>query len=236
MAFAAGAYAFPGGGVDPRDERPIGWAGPAPARWAERLGLDAALARAVVCAAVRETYEECGVLLAGPDADAVVTDAVGAGWEADRRALVAGELSFADFLDRRELVLRSDLLSPWARWITPEFEERRYDTWFFLAALPPGQCARDVSGEADRTEWVAPAVATAGYDRGELRMLPPTVATMRALVPFATVAEAFEAGARRDLAPVLARAEVTGDRIELHWPGHEEFRRNIPLTSRGADR
>ena len=57
-------------------------------------------------------------------------------WEADRAALVAHDLAFADFLARRDLVLRSDLLGPWARWITPEFEERRYDTWFFLALLP----------------------------------------------------------------------------------------------------
>src|SRR3954470_10812961 len=68
MAFAAGAYAFPGGGVDPRDERPVRWAGPSLAEWALRLGVDTTGAQAVVCAAVRETFEESGVLLAGPDA------------------------------------------------------------------------------------------------------------------------------------------------------------------------
>src|SRR6478735_8924674 len=65
MAFAGGAYAYPGGGVDPRDEQPVRWAGPALEEWAERLGLDdPAQAQAVVCAAVRETFEEAGVLLA----------------------------------------------------------------------------------------------------------------------------------------------------------------------------
>lgn len=247
MAFAGGAYAYPGGGVDPRDERPIGWAGPSLAEWAGALGLgtDLAGAQAVVCAAVRETFEEAGILLAGPDTGSVAADLSGDDWEADRRALVARELSFADFLARRELVLRSDLLSPWARWITPEFEERRYDTWFFLAALPDGQrtrdASRDASGEADRAEWLGPAAAAAGYDRGELVMLPPTIATLRALVPFGTVAAALTAGRERDLAPVLASAEVTDGRIVLSWPGYEEFTREIPLLpeqpeTRGAER
>src|SRR3954469_25714240 len=68
MAFAGGAYAYPGGGVDPRDERMVAWAGPSRAQWARRLGLDesdATQAQAIVCAAVRETFEEAGVLLAG---------------------------------------------------------------------------------------------------------------------------------------------------------------------------
>lgn len=119
MAFAGGAYAYPGGSVDPRDERPVAWAGPSRAQWAVRMGVDPATAQAIVCAAVRETFEEAGVLLAGASADTVVADTTGEDWEADRAALVAHELSFADFLGRRGLVLRSDLLGAWARWITP---------------------------------------------------------------------------------------------------------------------
>lgn len=121
MAFAGGAYAYPGGGVDPRDaeDAQLGWAGPPRETWAERLGTDPASAQAIVCAAVRETYEEAGVLLAGPDATTVVGDTTGDDWEADRQALVTRDLSFAEFLDRRGLVLRSDLLGAWARWITP---------------------------------------------------------------------------------------------------------------------
>lgn len=121
MAFAGGMYAYPGGGVDPRDDdRLIGWAGPPLEQWAARLGVaTAAEAQAVVCAAVRETFEEAGVLLAGPAPGAVVGDTTGDDWEADRKALVARDLSFADFLERRGLVLRSDLLGAWARWITP---------------------------------------------------------------------------------------------------------------------
>src|SRR5690606_39660339 len=136
-------------------------------------------AQAIVCAAVRETYEEAGVLLAGPTPVSVVGDTTGEDWEADRCALVAWEMSFAEFLERRGLVLRSDLLGAWTRWITPEFESRRYDTWFFVAKLPEGQRTRNASTEADRTVWIAPRGAAAGYDRGELLMMPPTIATPR---------------------------------------------------------
>lgn len=235
MAFAGGAYAYPGGSVDPRDDdRHVDWAGPSLATWAERLGVAEAEAQAIVCAAVRETFEEAGVLLAGPTADSVVGDTTGDDWEADRVALVERELSFAEFLARRGLVLRSDLLGVWARWITPEFEQRRYDTWFFVAALPAGQRTRNASTEADRTVWTRPAEAAAGYDRGELTMMPPTITTLRQLEPYATSADALASSAKRDLTPVLARARLEDGELVLVWPGHDEFTKRIVLKS-GSD-
>ncbi|WP_328359798.1 NUDIX hydrolase [Streptomyces sp. NBC_00445] len=230
MAFAGGAYAYPGGGVDPRDDdHHIRWAGPTRAWWADRLGVgETTEAQAIVCAAVRETYEEAGVLLAGPTPDSVVGDTTGDDWEADRAALVARDLSFAEFLERRGLVLRSDLLGAWTRWITPEFEPRRYDTWFFVAALPEGQRTRNVSTEADRTVWTAPAAAAASYDKGELLMMPPTIATLRQLSPYATAAAALAAAPDRDMTPVLAKARLQDDEIVLSWPGHDEFTKHIP--------
>ncbi|CAM5262271.1 NUDIX hydrolase OS=Streptomyces cyaneofuscatus OX=66883 GN=G3I52_18465 PE=4 SV=1 [Streptomyces cyaneofuscatus] len=232
MAFAGGAYAYPGGGVDPRDDdRLIGWAGPSLEHWAARLGVATVTeAQAIVCAAVRETFEESGVLLAGESAGTVVGDTTGTDWEADREALVARDLSFAEFLDRRGLLLRSDLLGAWARWITPEFEPRRYDTWFFVAALPEGQRTRAVSTEADRTVWIAPADAARRYDLGELLMMPPTVSTLRALTPFRTAAEALGAADVQDMTPVLAQARLEGDELVLSWPGHDEFTKHVPTA------
>jgi len=229
MAFAGGAYAYPGGGVDPRDdEHQVQWAGPTRAWWAARLGVDERAAQAIVCAAVRETYEEAGVLLAGPTPESVVGDTTGAEWEADRAALVARDLSFAEFLERRGLVLRSDLLGAWTRWITPEFEPRRYDTWFFVAALPEGQRTRNASTEADRTVWIRPQDAADGYDKGELLMMPPTLATLRQLTAYGTAADALAAAPGLDLTPVLARARLTDGEIVLSWPGHDEFTKHIP--------
>lgn len=221
MAFAAGMYAYPGGGVDRRDaEAELGWAGPGPQEWAERLGVDARTAQAVVCAAVRETFEEAGVLLAGPDADSVAEPR---DWSAERAALEAHELSFADFLRDHGLLLRSDLLAGWARWITPAFEERRYDTWFFVAALPPGQRAALEVGEADRVAWLTPDEAVRGYEEGRFGMLPPTVTVLRELQPVRSAAEALTAAAGRSLEPVLGRAEVRGDRLTVRWRGYDEL-------------
>ena len=148
MEFAPGMMVFPGGGVDERDRnaRPIAWAGPPPSWWAQRFGIEPDLAEALVCAAARETFEESGVLFAGPADDphgpgSIVGDASVYG--DSRRALADRTLSFADFLHRENLVLRSDLLRPWANWVTPEAERtRRYDTYFFVGALPRGSARR----------------------------------------------------------------------------------------------
>ncbi|MGW1892179.1 NUDIX hydrolase [Streptomyces sp. NPDC002004] len=238
MAFAGGAYAYPGGGVDPRDhdhDLHPRWAGPALGEWAARLGVeDEAAAQAIVCAAVRETYEEAGVLLAGPTPDTVVGDTTADDWEADRAALVARDVSFGEFLERRGLVLRSDLLAAWTRWITPEFEPRRYDTWFFVAALPQGQRTRNASTEADRTVWIRPADAAARYDKGDLLMMPPTIATLRQLAGHASAADTLAAAAVRDLTPVLAQAHMEGDELVLSWPGHDEFTKHIPNGPTGG--
>ena len=131
MPFAGGMTAYPGGGVDPRDgDVETAWAGPSPAEWAHAFGCDERTARELVCAAVRETFEEAGVLLAGA---ADVGDGVGGvvpsvsddEWEAQRQALLARELSLAELLADRGLALRSDLLRPFAHWITPPAEPRR---------------------------------------------------------------------------------------------------------------
>ncbi|MDI2127898.1 NUDIX hydrolase [Yinghuangia seranimata] len=220
MQFAAGMYAFPGGAVDPRDaDHEVAWAGPAPEVWAGRFGTGPAEARAIVAAAVRETFEESGVLLAGPDTDSVVSDTTGDDWEADRAALVDRTLGLTEFLDRRGLVLRSDLLGAWSRWITPEFEDRRYDTWFFVATLPEGQLTRDVSGEADRVTWARPVDVLARHKAGELGMLPPTIETLRNLSAYATPADAQAAAADRPLAPTMAEPRFEGDRLIIEWPG-----------------
>ncbi len=177
MAFAGGMCVFPGGGVDRRDfDHAVAWAGPTPSEWAERLGTDEPMARALVCAAVRETFEESGVLLAGPvgDPDDVVADTTAEDWEADRVALESRELSLTDFLDRRGLVLRTDLLGAWSGWLTPVFEPRRYRTWFFAAALPEGQVTRDVSSESSSVAWLPVPDAVAQAEAGEILMMPPT--------------------------------------------------------------
>src|SRR3984957_4869102 len=164
LEFAPGACVFPGGAVGVRDAAPgiaeTGWAGPAPADFGQLLGVPADRARALVCAAVRETFEESGVLLAGPSPAELVPD--GADLARDRRALLDGALSLSELLARRGLLLRADLLTPWARWITPEGPPRRFDPWFFAAALPAGQLA----GLAPADQLAG--LAAAGEGEGEV--------------------------------------------------------------------
>ena len=212
MAFAAGMFAFPGGTVDPRDsDATIAWAGPSAADWADVLRCDVRVARALVCAAMRETFEESGVLLAGASPDSIVADTTGDDWEADRAALVDRSLGFADFLDRRGLVLRTDLLRAWAHWITPEFEPRRYDTRFFLAVMPAGQRTRDVSGEADKVAWMLPRDAVSGVDDATMAMLPPTYVTVEELTAYATAVEALAAATDRAITTITPGVELVGD-------------------------
>jgi 8-oxo-dGTP pyrophosphatase MutT (NUDIX family) len=229
MAFARGMHVFPGGGVDPRDDDAVGWVGPPPVTWAARLGVEEGLARALVCAAVRETFEESGVLLAGPDAASVVADTTADDWEADRVALEARELSLTEMLRRRELVLRADLLGAWSGWLTPEFEPRRYRTWFFVAELPPGQRTRDVSTESDGVAWLPAADAVAGADAGEVAMLPPTYLTCLELASYAGPEAALAAAETRRVEMFMPEL-VDGDDPTLSNPSWLE----PLLASRGA--
>ena len=192
MAFAPGAQVFPGGSVDERDaDEDVAWAGPDAAAWGEILDAPPALARALVCAAVRETFEESGVLLAGESPADVVADTTSPDWEDDRRALLDRSVSLAGLLARRRLVLRSDLLRPWSRWITPVVEPRRYDTRFFAAALPSGQRTRDVGGEASAVTWIEPAAALEQGRRQEILLFPPTAVTLAELVDCADLTTAL---------------------------------------------
>ncbi len=205
MKFAPGAYVFPGGSVDAADFDPeAGWHGPDPAEFGERLGAPPDLARALVCAAVRETFEEAGVLLAGsPDGALAVPS--GPSWEADRIALIDGTLTLARLLSRRGLVLRADLLVPWARWITPEAEPRRFDARFFAAALPAGQQATGHQAEAEETAWLRPADALEAARAGTISLLPPTAATLN---EFAAGGLGEILTQRRTIAPVEPRLVV----------------------------
>jgi 8-oxo-dGTP pyrophosphatase MutT (NUDIX family) len=171
---------FPGGGVHEGDLRVQDWIGPDASAWAKAFDCDETMARGLVVAALRETFEESGVLFASPGHDdPVIADT--SGFAAERRELEAGDLDFADFLDAQGLVLRVDLIGAWAHWVTPTFEPRRFDTRFFVAAVPEGQQVGELSGEADRAQWwpireIWPAVESGAY-----MMLPPTAVTCREL-------------------------------------------------------
>ncbi|HEX4704594.1 MAG TPA: NUDIX hydrolase [Pseudonocardiaceae bacterium] len=234
MAFAGGMTVFPGGGVDRRDaDASVAWAGPAPDWWARRFHCDTSLARALVCAAVRETFEESGVLLAGADPDSVVADT--AAFADARAALVDRELSLAEFLTANDLVLRADLLRPWANWLTPEAEVRRYDTRFFLAELPAGQRADGVTSEADHAAWQRPADTLADWRDGRCGLLPPTWVTLSDLAEFDSVAAAMAVS--RDIGKVMPKVIREDGLLRVVLPGDPRYDgASAHLDARPGDR
>lgn len=222
MAFAPDVLAYPGGGVDPRDaDIDVPWVGPAPSVWSGVLGMPQAAARQVLLAAVRELFEECGVLLAGSDSGGLVEDLDAPSWRSDRAALLDRSSSLTELLVRRRLVLRADLLSAVGRWITPECEPRRYDTVFFAAGMPPAQVADGCTTESVRSRWVAAADALAERSSGVELMLPPTQVLAEQLAAAAQVGDVLVQRPR--LHPVLP------------WPvqHHDSLWMRAPVDDRG---
>jgi len=200
LAFAPGFYVFPGGSVDPSDGIDVPWLGTPPAH------------PEFLVAGVRETFEECGVLLAvDPDVRPVALDDDPA-WESDRLALESGSVSLSGMLRRRGLGLDASLLAPLAHWVTPISEKRRFDTHFLLAALPEGQEPRDIVGEADFQVWMTPHDAL----HGELPLMPPTRAMLRELSPETSTAEAL--ARPRTFPRIQPGVRLDGDRLELLLP------------------
>lgn len=202
MAFAGGMTAYPGGGVDPRDlDEQFGWIGPDPGYWADAFSCDERMSRALVAAAVRETFEEAGILLA-TQGESPVHDTDNEEWERERLALLNREQSLSDMLNRRKMSVRADLIRPWAHWITPEQEPKRYDTRFFLMKLPDGVHPREISTEHDHAEWVSVDRAVDESNAGRRPMLPPTTATLMDLAQFGTADEAMASAPPKKIVPI----------------------------------
>jgi 8-oxo-dGTP pyrophosphatase MutT (NUDIX family) len=210
MAFAGGMTVFPGGGVDAGDlPDPSAWSGPDPHWWGDRLRCDPEQAGALVCAAVRETFEECGVVLAGPgrpDTELL---------RAAREDLVAHRSTLGQVLAEAGMELRAELLRPWARWVTPPGPPRRYDTAFMVAVVPEGQEADAHTTEAVEATWWHPADALAEWERGGLELMAPTFRTLEQIAVHPTAADLFAAAEQRAISPIHPRPRVDGDFVVL---------------------
>ena len=182
-------HVFPGGKVDAGDSGLVAYCeGRSDADASAALGLaDGGLRYWVT--AVRECFEECGVLLAYR-ADGVFQPADAAErarFDGHRAALATGALTFQEMLEREGLRLALDRVHYFSHWITPETAPARFDTRFFLAKLPPGQTAVADSRETAGGEWVTPAQALVQFDAGAWQMIHPTLTTLRTVSRFATV-------------------------------------------------
>lgn len=207
MAFAAGMHVFPGGKVELSDADPaISWNGDPEWEPFEQPPDPAVTAsfRALTIAAARETWEEAGVALASDDSGPV------SGHPAD-----AGD-PFLEWVTAGGLTVSGDRFAPWAHWITPEVESRRFDTRFVVAALPSGQEAVDRGMESEESSWITAATAIDRLRAGTLPMLPPTAQSLMQLAAFESVAAIMADARMRHPVPILPRP-TTDDAGQVVW-------------------
>jgi 8-oxo-dGTP pyrophosphatase MutT (NUDIX family) len=234
--FGPGAFVFPGGAIDPADSdetatlRVIGLDD---REASARLGVSSGGLR-VWIGALREAFEEAGILLAVPESTEAVSGAPDL--ERARIGLNAGQLGFAEVLSQSGLVLDLREVFLFAHWLTPEGSPRRYDTWFFVAPAPRGQEGSHDDAELVHSEWVRPSDALARYAAGELDLIFPTLRTLRVLESFDTAAELLDDVRRANDEsdhPPLVVADASGRRIALRGDAGAAVVRGWPaLTSR----
>lgn len=210
MNFMAGAHVFPGGRLDKTDASPaaLGLLTAEVAMLHERLGEPLAPARAagLFVAAIRETFEEAGLLLGR----------LAPGWDmAGARRAVAGGALFSTLVER----LDARALVPWVRWVTPEISPKRFDARFFLVRAPEGQEAEVDGHEATEGLWLTPREALARWEEGEMQLPPATAKSIDALGTFATAEDALEAAARRPPPVAMPLVWSEDGRAYISLPG-----------------
>jgi 8-oxo-dGTP pyrophosphatase MutT (NUDIX family) len=215
--FATGAMVFPGGKVEEADADPV-----LAARCDASVGDDL---RALHAAAIRETFEECGVLLARPAGSrALVPGARLAEIEQRHRAaLCAGERTLRDVVESEDLRLANDLLVHFAHWITPVFMPKRFDTHFYLVAAPADQLAIHDGGESVDSVWTRPADADAERAAGRRTIIFPTLMQVRKLGRSDSVAAAIDAARSAPVVSVLPQVEEHGGEKLLVIPAEAGY-------------
>ena len=243
--FVAGAYVFPGGSVDPADRGEAAdelCRGRTDDEASGILGIDSG-GLALWVAALRECFEEAGVLLARPrDADRG-TDLLDttdpddrARFEAHRLAVNEGRTGLLDVCRAEGLVLAVDAMHYVSHWITPELAPRRYDTRFFVTAAPPGQVARHDDGETIATIWVRPQDALDRFDAGEIELLPPTVDNLQKLALHSST-EGVMAWARQvtDIPTILPIVLMEDGRLLVLRPGDDGYQQALEDRMASSD-
>ena len=220
--FVGGAYVFPGGGVDEGDAALAArCVGPDDAAASARLGLDSG-GLAYHVAALRELFEEAGLMVACDAGGAPVALDAEATRRRDRlrRKRNEGALSFADVLAAEGLWLDLRGMVYLAHWVTPVGPPRRYDTRFFVVRAPEDQVAGHDAGETVADRWVTPAEALAAHERGELEMIFPTIRTLMSIAPFESVDAVLGfASAQETVTRVQPRIVTRDGQVAILLPG-----------------
>ena len=184
-------YVFPGGKVDEEDWQPDLCPDMYDKDASVRLGIDAGALRYWIAVA-RECFEEVGVLLARDTQGIHVPDARQRAIQANLRSkLLAGEMSWAEVLQAQNLSIASERLVYFSHWLTPPSVPRRFDTRFFLAALPEGQVAVADTSETISGQWVSPTTALQLYKDKEWQMIGPTLSSLETLAQYTSAEQAL---------------------------------------------
>jgi len=232
QAFMGGAYVFPGGRLDEadKDQGLAACTGRFSATEARRLlqepDLPEAAALGLFLAAIRETFEEAGVILARDTAGQLVdlADPETADRFADYRLELHEErITLMDLARRESLCYAPDLLIPYSHWITPEVEPRRFDTRFFLARLPEGQVALHDRMELTESCWATPAFALAEHAAGRIVLMPPTFKTIEELAGFSSIEPLFAAARLQRIFTIFPEAFRTADGFGVLLPHDAEY-------------
>jgi 8-oxo-dGTP pyrophosphatase MutT (NUDIX family) len=207
-----GALVFPGGRVDAEDAALAA----DPDLYPPLVDADAAMAAARV-AAIRETFEECGVLLARPrGSEALVSGNRLQSIEAQHRVAVLRDAGrFGEMLAAEALVLAPDAMVYFAHWISPERSPKRFDTRFFLAVAPTGQSASHDGNETVDSLWIAPSAALEGADRGLYQVVFPTRMNLSKLARHASPAAALAAARASTVVTVMTRQERVENGVRI---------------------
>ena len=216
--FAKGALVFPGGKVDPADAEPS-----IRERCEAAPGSEDDLA--ILVAAIRETFEESGILLARPrsSGDLVPGERLREIESRHRDALNHKRITLLEIIEAEDLTLACDLLVPFAHWITPEMAPKRFDTHFFLVPAPPDQAALHDGRESVDSTWTTPAAALADADAGRFNIIFPTRLNLMKLARSHAVEEALVAARAATIVTVMPRVERTDAGAMLRIPAEADY-------------
>lgn len=241
LSFMGGLWVFPGGRMEPADLAPAITAHATAASVASLRArmldldgqpLDAERALGLCVAACRETFEESGVLLArrrprGNRHEGMNATPGGLGSDDALRAAATSADAFVELLLTQDLELELDRLVYWAHWITPSMERKRFDTRFFAVQVPPGQEASVDRSELTQHAWLDEQSIDARMAAGEMRMAPPTIATLQDLwrshARHGGLARMLEAERTREVPPILPKLRRLEDGVEVLLPWDREY-------------
>ena len=220
IEFASGALVFPGGSVDAGDQDIVGMT----ELYDNRQGFDPAALKFRI-AAIRETFEESGILLARPrGADTIISaDRAEAISQAHRAAVCEGAVPFARVVAENDLVLALDQLAHYAHWITPMGLPKRFDTHFFIAKAPPDQVGAHDGRESTDSIWVSPKEALEGGESGRFKLPFPTTRNLIKLGKQPSVDVALSEARRSTVVTVLPTISKDGDRRMLRIPAEAGY-------------